>query len=291
MLKPLIDENGSARSAARAPQRQHGRRQLRADRARVSRSRAPAGALPFLPPNAVDALSRVRRLRDAARALRTARPANADAVPRRLGRRRGDRAPRTHERRPHVQGRTTKPNDDVCTTTTGHRSARMPNGALRSRLGERGSNALRPAASGRPAAPRACRQRARDRFDDRSPLRGNRAFAASRSARTRRAGVRPSASSACSITTSCPTGQHAWDVGDVCRAWDFATYGNALIARFFATERSRHLLPEPSEDARLSRRRHVRLPPLIRRITSDGQRARRIARGPGRRGSRRPRPT
>lgn len=33
-----------------------------------------------------------------------------------------------------------------------------------------------------------------------------------------------------------PKGQHTWDVGDVCRAWDFATYGNALTARFFATE-------------------------------------------------------
>ena len=33
-----------------------------------------------------------------------------------------------------------------------------------------------------------------------------------------------------------PKGQHTWDVGDVCKAWDFATYGNALTARFFATE-------------------------------------------------------
>lgn len=33
-----------------------------------------------------------------------------------------------------------------------------------------------------------------------------------------------------------PKGQHTWDVGDACRAWDFATYGNALTARFFATE-------------------------------------------------------
>lgn len=33
-----------------------------------------------------------------------------------------------------------------------------------------------------------------------------------------------------------PKGQHTWDVGDVCRAWDFATYGNALTARFFASE-------------------------------------------------------
>jgi hypothetical protein len=33
-----------------------------------------------------------------------------------------------------------------------------------------------------------------------------------------------------------PKGQHTWDVGDVCRAWDFATYGNALTARFFATD-------------------------------------------------------
>jgi hypothetical protein len=33
-----------------------------------------------------------------------------------------------------------------------------------------------------------------------------------------------------------PEGKHTWDVGDVCKAWDFATYGNALTARFFATE-------------------------------------------------------
>jgi hypothetical protein len=33
-----------------------------------------------------------------------------------------------------------------------------------------------------------------------------------------------------------PKGQHTWDVGDVCKAWDPATYGNALTARFFATE-------------------------------------------------------
>ncbi|MBX3187365.1 MAG: hypothetical protein KF819_10140 [Labilithrix sp.] len=33
-----------------------------------------------------------------------------------------------------------------------------------------------------------------------------------------------------------PQGQHTWDVGDSCRKWDFATYGNALTARFFATE-------------------------------------------------------
>ncbi|MDB4933967.1 MAG: hypothetical protein JWP87_939 [Labilithrix sp.] len=33
-----------------------------------------------------------------------------------------------------------------------------------------------------------------------------------------------------------PKGQHTWDVGDACKAWDFATYGNALTARFFATE-------------------------------------------------------
>ena len=33
-----------------------------------------------------------------------------------------------------------------------------------------------------------------------------------------------------------PKGQHTWDVGDVCKVWDFATYGNALTARFFASE-------------------------------------------------------
>lgn len=33
-----------------------------------------------------------------------------------------------------------------------------------------------------------------------------------------------------------PEGKHTWDVGDTCRKWDFATYGNALTARFFATE-------------------------------------------------------
>lgn len=33
-----------------------------------------------------------------------------------------------------------------------------------------------------------------------------------------------------------PKGQHTWDVGDVCKQWDFATYGNALTARFFATQ-------------------------------------------------------
>ena len=32
------------------------------------------------------------------------------------------------------------------------------------------------------------------------------------------------------------TGQHTWDSGDQCRAWDFATYGNGIIARFFATQ-------------------------------------------------------
>jgi hypothetical protein len=33
-----------------------------------------------------------------------------------------------------------------------------------------------------------------------------------------------------------PQGQHTWDVGDSCKQWDFATYGNALTARFFASE-------------------------------------------------------
>ncbi len=31
-------------------------------------------------------------------------------------------------------------------------------------------------------------------------------------------------------------GQHTWDAPDVCRRWDYATYGNGLQARFFATE-------------------------------------------------------
>ncbi len=33
-----------------------------------------------------------------------------------------------------------------------------------------------------------------------------------------------------------PKGKHTWDVGDVCRAWDHATYGNGLMARFLATQ-------------------------------------------------------
>jgi hypothetical protein len=33
-----------------------------------------------------------------------------------------------------------------------------------------------------------------------------------------------------------PQGKHTWDVGDVCQQWDYATYGNALTARFFASE-------------------------------------------------------
>jgi len=33
-----------------------------------------------------------------------------------------------------------------------------------------------------------------------------------------------------------PEGKHTWDVGDACKQWDFATYGNALTARFFASE-------------------------------------------------------
>lgn len=32
-----------------------------------------------------------------------------------------------------------------------------------------------------------------------------------------------------------PEGEHTWAEPDVCRAWDFATYGNALLARFFAS--------------------------------------------------------
>jgi len=30
------------------------------------------------------------------------------------------------------------------------------------------------------------------------------------------------------------TGKHTWDSGNQCRAWDFATYGNGVIARFFS---------------------------------------------------------
>ncbi len=33
-----------------------------------------------------------------------------------------------------------------------------------------------------------------------------------------------------------PGGKHTWDVGDVCRSFDGATYGNALFARFFASD-------------------------------------------------------
>lgn len=33
-----------------------------------------------------------------------------------------------------------------------------------------------------------------------------------------------------------PDGAHTWNVGDACLAFDYATYGNALMARFFATE-------------------------------------------------------
>ena len=33
-----------------------------------------------------------------------------------------------------------------------------------------------------------------------------------------------------------PEGQHTWDTSDAGRAWDFAQYGNALTARFFASE-------------------------------------------------------
>lgn len=32
-----------------------------------------------------------------------------------------------------------------------------------------------------------------------------------------------------------PQGNHTWDSGDACRAFDFATYGNGMIARFFAS--------------------------------------------------------
>jgi hypothetical protein len=33
-----------------------------------------------------------------------------------------------------------------------------------------------------------------------------------------------------------PQGQHTWDVGDACKLWDFASYGNAVTARFFASQ-------------------------------------------------------
>ncbi|HEY8075365.1 MAG TPA: hypothetical protein VIF62_14675, partial [Labilithrix sp.] len=33
-----------------------------------------------------------------------------------------------------------------------------------------------------------------------------------------------------------PQGQHTWDVGDACKKWDFATYGNAATARFFDSQ-------------------------------------------------------
>ena len=33
-----------------------------------------------------------------------------------------------------------------------------------------------------------------------------------------------------------PRGAHTWNVGDACEAFDVATYGNALLARFFASE-------------------------------------------------------
>jgi hypothetical protein len=32
-----------------------------------------------------------------------------------------------------------------------------------------------------------------------------------------------------------PRGAHGWTEADTCRAWDFASYGNALVARFFAS--------------------------------------------------------
>jgi hypothetical protein len=33
-----------------------------------------------------------------------------------------------------------------------------------------------------------------------------------------------------------PLGRHVWDMPDLCKAWDFATYGNGIIARFFASD-------------------------------------------------------
>ncbi len=44
-----------------------------------------------------------------------------------------------------------------------------------------------------------------------------------------------------------PQGQHTWDSGDQCRAFDFATYGNGMIARFFASNgKDLYYLSHPS---------------------------------------------
>jgi hypothetical protein len=32
-----------------------------------------------------------------------------------------------------------------------------------------------------------------------------------------------------------PQGQHTWDVGDVCRAWDYAQYGDGIMGRFLSS--------------------------------------------------------
>lgn len=40
-----------------------------------------------------------------------------------------------------------------------------------------------------------------------------------------------------------PGGKHTWDVGDACRSFDGATYGNALFARFFALDRAQPCNP------------------------------------------------
>jgi hypothetical protein len=42
-------------------------------------------------------------------------------------------------------------------------------------------------------------------------------------------------------------GKHTWDTGDVCKAWDYAEYGNNLYGRFFATEgKDLYYLTHPS---------------------------------------------
>jgi hypothetical protein len=50
-----------------------------------------------------------------------------------------------------------------------------------------------------------------------------------------------------------PTGAHTWSQPDVCRAFDHAAYGNALIARFFSTRgRDVYYLSHPSSHACLA---------------------------------------
>jgi hypothetical protein len=50
-----------------------------------------------------------------------------------------------------------------------------------------------------------------------------------------------------------PLGEHTWDSGDACRNWDFATYGNGLMARFFASDgKDIYYLSHPSSHLCLS---------------------------------------